>query len=295
MLPLDIPARVYREVAVIRKVGRSATVCAGGSTTAAPARDGLQFVHRTAGRRVVSGMRHPAANALCRLPPLLLISTQQIPGEGNHVHRNKHIGRHGRLRQGCLEDSGSIEGQWVRGVNRDRRASDSQREAGRVDGTVSDSWCLQPPAGAPGSVSEQAGRIAAAMQCRGPGRCGEPGNSAHRGDEPPGDGGRRPRSGIVAGRRTSDNATTGRDKHSRRGTPMTSIDLYVDPVCPFAWVTSRWLLDAATATGRSATLRQMNLAVLNEGHDAAPAQRAKLEWSRRVGRVFAAATDEGGP
>jgi hypothetical protein len=76
---------------------------------------------------------------------------------------------------------------------------------------------------------------------------------------------------------------------------MTSIDLYVDPVCPFAWVTSRWLLDAATATGRSATLRQMNLAVLNDGHDAAPAQRAKLEWSRRVGRVFAAATDEGGP
>jgi hypothetical protein len=75
---------------------------------------------------------------------------------------------------------------------------------------------------------------------------------------------------------------------------MTSIDLYVDPVCPFAWVTSRWLLDAATATGRSVTLRQMNLAVLNDGHDAAPAQRAKLEWSRRMGRVLAAATDEGG-
>ncbi len=76
---------------------------------------------------------------------------------------------------------------------------------------------------------------------------------------------------------------------------MTSIDLYIDPVCPFAWVTSRWLLDAATATGRSVTLRQMNLAVLNDGHDAAPTQRAKLEWSRRMGRVFAAATDEGGP
>ena len=76
---------------------------------------------------------------------------------------------------------------------------------------------------------------------------------------------------------------------------MTSIDLYVDPVCPFAWVTSRWLLDAATTTGRSVILRQMSLAVLNDGRDVAPAQRAKLEWSRRVGRVFAAATDEGGP
>jgi hypothetical protein len=76
---------------------------------------------------------------------------------------------------------------------------------------------------------------------------------------------------------------------------MTSIDLYVDPVCPFAWVTSRWLLDAATTTGRGVILRQMSLAVLNDGRDVAPAQRAKLEWSRRVGRVFAAVTDEGGP
>lgn len=76
---------------------------------------------------------------------------------------------------------------------------------------------------------------------------------------------------------------------------MTSIELYVDPVCPFAWVTSCWLRDAATTTGRSVALRQMSLAVLNDGRDVAPAQRAKLEWSRRVGRVFAAATAEGGP
>jgi 2-hydroxychromene-2-carboxylate isomerase len=76
---------------------------------------------------------------------------------------------------------------------------------------------------------------------------------------------------------------------------MTAIDLYVDPICPFAWVTSRWLLDAASATGHSVTLRQMSLAVLNNGRDMPPPQRAKLDWSRRVGRVFAAATEEGGP
>ncbi|KAA8968800.1 disulfide bond formation protein DsbA [Mycobacterium sp.] len=76
---------------------------------------------------------------------------------------------------------------------------------------------------------------------------------------------------------------------------MTSIDLYVDPICPFAWATSRWLLDAAGATGHEVTLRQMSLAVLNEGRDMPPPQRAKLDWSRRVGRVFAAATAESGP
>lgn len=75
---------------------------------------------------------------------------------------------------------------------------------------------------------------------------------------------------------------------------MTSIALYVDPICPFAWVTSRWLLDAAAAKGRDVALRQMNLAVLNEGRDVPPPQRAKLDWSRRLGRLFAAVTDLGG-
>lgn len=76
---------------------------------------------------------------------------------------------------------------------------------------------------------------------------------------------------------------------------MTSIELYVDPICPFSWVASRWLLQAAGATARSVALRQMSLAVLNEGRDVPPPQRVKLEWSRRVSRIFAAATEEGGP
>jgi 2-hydroxychromene-2-carboxylate isomerase len=76
---------------------------------------------------------------------------------------------------------------------------------------------------------------------------------------------------------------------------VTVIELYVDPICPFAWVTSRWLLDAADAAGHRVALRQMSLAVLNDGRDVAPPQRAKLAWSRRLGRVCAAATDRGGP
>lgn len=76
---------------------------------------------------------------------------------------------------------------------------------------------------------------------------------------------------------------------------MTSIELYVDPICPFSWVASRWMLAAAGATGRSVAVRQMSLAVLNDGRDMPPPQRARREWSRRVGRVFAAATDQDGP
>ncbi|MEZ0367127.1 disulfide bond formation protein DsbA [Mycobacterium sp. pUA109] len=75
---------------------------------------------------------------------------------------------------------------------------------------------------------------------------------------------------------------------------MSAIELYVDPICPFAWVTSRWLLDVAGAAGCDVELRQMSLAVLNEGRDMAPAQRVKLDWAGRVGRVFAAVA-RGGP
>jgi hypothetical protein len=76
---------------------------------------------------------------------------------------------------------------------------------------------------------------------------------------------------------------------------VTTIELYVDPVCPFAWVTSRWLRDAAQTIGCRATLRQMSLATLNKGRDADPGHRTKLNWSLRLGRVFAAATADGGP
>lgn len=76
---------------------------------------------------------------------------------------------------------------------------------------------------------------------------------------------------------------------------MTDIDLYLDPVCPFAWVTSRWLLGAAEAVGARVTLRQMSLAVLNEGNDVDAAHRPMIERSRRLGRLFAAVTEVEGP
>ncbi|MCH5645265.1 MULTISPECIES: DsbA family protein [unclassified Gordonia (in: high G+C Gram-positive bacteria)] len=70
----------------------------------------------------------------------------------------------------------------------------------------------------------------------------------------------------------------------------TQIECYVDPVCPFAWATSRWLAMATAARPDVAvTWRQMSLAVLNEGRELDGAHAARIEASRRAGRLFAAA------
>lgn len=70
---------------------------------------------------------------------------------------------------------------------------------------------------------------------------------------------------------------------------MSDITLFVDPVCPFAWVSANWLLDTA-GDQHAVALAQMSLAVLNEGHTVDAGHAPMIARSRRVGRVFAAAT-----
>jgi len=54
----------------------------------------------------------------------------------------------------------------------------------------------------------------------------------------------------------------------------TSCQLYVDPVCPFAWIASRWLRETASLRPDvDVELRLMSIAVLNEG-------RELSEWYR---------------
>ncbi|WP_227981347.1 disulfide bond formation protein DsbA [Nocardia spumae] len=75
---------------------------------------------------------------------------------------------------------------------------------------------------------------------------------------------------------------------------MAEIELYVDPVCPFGWVTARWLLTASDSADADTVLRQMSLAALNEGHEVDTEHRPMIDRSRRVGRLFAAVSERYG-
>lgn len=54
-------------------------------------------------------------------------------------------------------------------------------------------------------------------------------------------------------------------------------ELFVDPACPFAWMTSRWLMHAAEVRTFTPRFSVMSLAVLNEGRDLDPGYRRSID------------------
>lgn len=71
-------------------------------------------------------------------------------------------------------------------------------------------------------------------------------------------------------------------------------DLWFDPICPWAWLTSRWLLEAAEVRDIDLRFHLMSLAVLNEGNELPEKHETMMREGWYLSRVITAAVRDHG-
>lgn len=74
----------------------------------------------------------------------------------------------------------------------------------------------------------------------------------------------------------------------------TKVEFWFDPMCPWAWMTSRWLMEVESQRELEVTWSVMSLAVLNEGRDLDADYQRLMERAWGPVRVVIAAREQHG-